>query len=262
MIGRWSRRRRFAAAVIAILLSILLVESFWVLIVSPRLAIEKVFLESDIEIPDEQLLKMLDLDGKTWASVDGEDIRERLESHPAIRGARVSRVFPDGLRVYIFRRQPLALALFDDGMVPRMSAFDEEGYVIQAGDKVSGADLPILSGPPVHRPASGARIPEAMRQVLSDLLRLKTDNLELFDLISEIEFIPHGEIGYDLRMYMNHIPIPVLIDMNLSPESIRHALIVIDVLALTAPESVDEADIRGGHVIYRPAGNMVDSRGG
>jgi len=254
MIGRWRSGRKFSVTMIAILLSILLVELFWVFIVSPRLTIGKIFLESDIEIPDEKLLEMLDLGGKTWTSLDEEDVRRRLESYPVIREAQVSRVFPDGLRVYIFRRQPLALALFNDSAVPRIAIFDEEGYVIQAGGKVNGVDLPILSGIPLHKPTPGSQVPETMRQVLSDLFRLKTDEPELFHLISEIEFISHGEVGYDLRMYMNHLPIPVLIDMNLSPESIRHALIVIDVMALSGLESVDEADIRGGSVIYRPTG--------
>lgn len=254
MIIRWNRGQKIALGMIAILLSILLVELFWIFILSPRLTIEKVFLESDIEIPDDQLLEMLDLDGKTWTSVDGEGVRERLESHPMIREAQVSQVFPDGLRVYIYRRRPLALALFDDGAITRITAFDEEGYIIQASGKISAVDLPILSGIPVHRSASGTQTPETMRQVLSDLLRLKADEPELFALISEIEFIPHGEIGYDLKTYMNHIPIPVLMDMNLSPESIRHALLVIDILALRGFELVEEADIRGGHVIYRPTG--------
>jgi len=254
MIRRWRSGRRITVMLIMILLSILLLESFWVFIVSPRLTIGKIFLESDIEISDKKLLEMLNLDAKTWTSLDEKNVQRRLESYPVIREARVSRVFPDGLRVYIFRRQPMAAALFGDSAVQRIAVFDEEGYVIQADGKTNDIDLPILSWAFPYKPTLGSQVPETVRQVLSDLSRLKREEPRLFDLISEIEFISHGEVGYDLKVYMNHIPIPVLIDMDLSPKSIRHALIVIDVLELTDLETIDEADIRGGHVVYRPVG--------
>jgi len=246
--------RKFAVVSIMVLLFILLVESLWVFIVSPRLTIGKIFLESDIEIPDKQLFEMLDLDGETWDSLDEEQIRRRLESYPIIREARISRVFPDGLRVYIFRRRPLAVAFFDEGAIPLIAVFDEEGYVIQVDSKVDDIDLPVLSGTAFHKFTPGSQVPEMAQQVLSDLSRLKIDEPKLFDLISEVEFISHGEDGYDLKMYMNHIPIPVFVDMVLSPQLVRRALIVIEVLALTSSEPIDVADIRGGHAVYRPAG--------
>jgi len=252
MIRRWKSGRRFAVLSIAVLLAVLLVESLWIFILSPRLVIKKIFLESDIEIPDAQLLEMLDLDGKSWTSLNEKDVQTRLETYPIIREARVSRVFPDGLRVYIFRRQPLAVALSADSGISHIVIFDEEGYVIQADSKINDIDLPIFSGAVPYEPTPGSQVPETVRQVLSRLSRLRMDESELFDLISEIEFISQGEDDYDLKMYMNHIPIPVLVDMNLNPQSIRQAFIVIDVLALTNSGPIETADIRGGHVVYQP----------
>lgn len=254
MTRRWKSGRKFTVTLIAILLSILLVETFWVFIVSPRLTIGKIFLESDIEISDEKLLEMLGLGGRTWTSLDERSVQRRLESYPIIREVRISRVFPDGLRVYIFRRQPMAAVLLGEDEVQRIAILDEEGYVIQAEGKINDIDLPILTWSFPYKPTLGSQVPETVRGVLSDLSRLKRDEPKLFDLISEIEFISHGEVGYDLKVYMNHIPIPVLVDMDLSPKSVRHALVVIDVLELTDFETIDEADIRGGHVVYRPAG--------
>jgi len=233
------------------LLLILLVESLWIFIISPRLTIGKIFLESDIDISDEKLLEILDLNDKTWTSLDEESVQKRLESYPMIREASVSRVFPDGLRVYIFRRRPLVVALFGEGGVSLVVLVDEEGYIIQTDSKTNSVDLPIISG--IFPPTLGTRLPESMRQILSDLSRLKTDEAELFDLISEIEFLQHDGNGYDLKLYMNHIPVPVLIDM-INPDSVRHALIVIDALERTSSEPIEIADIRGGHVTYKPAG--------
>lgn len=252
MIRRWKSGRKFAVVSIVVLLSILLVELFWLFVFSPRLMIKKIFLESDIEVSDEQLLEMLDLDGETWASLDEKRVQRQLESYPIVREARVSRVFPDGLRVYIFRRQPLAVAFFGDSSVSLIAVFDEEGYVIQANRKIDDIDLPVLSG--TAQPTLGSQLPESVRQVLSNLSKLKSDEPKLFALISEIEFIPHGEEGYDLKMYMNHIPIPVLLDINLSPQSVRRALIVIEVLELTSSEPIEAVDTRGKHVVYHPSG--------
>ena len=79
---------------------------------------------------------------------------------------------------------------------------------------------------------------------------MRSDDNQLFALISEIEIIPHGNEGYDLKLYMNHIQIPILVDPSISAESVKQAMLVLDVLASGNNGDIEEADMRGGHVVY------------
>jgi cell division protein FtsQ len=243
--------RVVAISIVGILMIVLMAELLWNLAIAPRLIIRKITLESDLGLTDSQILEMLNIKGETWASLEESVLKNRLEAYPVVRKAQVVKVFPDTLRLYVYRRRPLAVALFDDGLTPIPAVFDEEGYAVQVGVGSGSLDLPILSGPRFSEPALGARMPESIQVILGDLSRLRADDPKLFALVSEIEIVPHGTEGYDLKLYMNHIPIPILVDRNLTAESIRQAVLVLDVLASGSAGRVEEADMRGGHVVFR-----------
>ena len=95
-------------------------------------------------------------------------------------------------------------------------------------------------------------MPDSICMILTDLSELRYEDPKLFALVSEIEIVPHGNDGFDLRMYMNHIPIPILVDRKLTAESVRQAVLVLDVLVSGNAGPVEEADMRGGHVVFRP----------
>ena len=246
------RRWRFASALLAAAAAVsLAAEVVWSRAVAPRLAIERIVFESDLALTDGQLLEMLDIDGRSWATVDEEDLTARLESYPVVRKADVAKVFPDTLRIYVYRRLPLAVAFTGDGAAPVPAVFDEEGYAVKVGGG-AGLDLPVISGPRFPEPDLGARLPESLRPVLADLSGLRSDDPKLFNLVSEVEILPKGD-GYDLRLYMNHVRIPILVDGDLTAESIGRAVLVLDVLEAGAADAVEEADMRGGHVVFRRA---------
>lgn len=252
VVRRMKRGRALALSVVGVLLLVLLAEILWNFILSPRLVIRKITLESDLGLTDGQLLEMLNLEGETWASIEESEIQKRLESYPVVRKARVVKVFPDSLRLFVYRRHPLAVALINTGDRPVPAVFDEEGYAVQVGTGFGPINLPILSGPRFSEPALGARMPDSICMILTDLSALRDEDPKLFALVSEIEIVPHGNDGFDLRMYMNHIPIPILVDRKLTAESVRQAVLVLDVLASGSAGPVEEADMRGGHVVFRP----------
>jgi len=251
VIRRGNRKRVILLSLVIALLFLLLSEILWDLLLTPRLVIRKISLESDLNISDNQLLEMLDLDGKTWASIDEKNIQNRLESYPVVRKARAVKVFPDTLKLYIYRRRPLVAALFNTGGKPVPAVFDEEGYAVQIGTGSGSVDLPIISGPRFSEPSLGSRLPESIRSILSDLSEMRSEDAHLFALISEIEIIPRGKENYDLKLYMNHVPIPILIDHHLTVETVRRAVLVLDVLSSGNNGDIEEADMRGGHVVYR-----------
>ncbi|RKX80588.1 MAG: hypothetical protein DRP60_02875, partial [Spirochaetes bacterium] len=169
VVRRSSRPRIFLLSVVIVLLLLFLAELVWDMLLSPRLVIRKIKLESDLSLSDGQLLEMLNLDGDTWASLDELNVQKRLESYPVVRKARVVKVFPDTLKLYIYRRRPLAAALFSSGGKPIPAVFDEEGYAVQIGTGSEPVNLPIISGPSFSEPPLGSRLPESICAILRDL---------------------------------------------------------------------------------------------
>ena len=244
-------QRRMYWIIVAALALFLAGELIWVYWISPRLVIRGVVLESDLGISDDQLLEMLDIEGETWATVDEEDLRRRLEAYPVVKEAEVVKVFPNQLRLFLRRRMPLVIAITQTRSGPVPAVFDEEGYAVQVGAASGFGDWPVISGPRFSKPELGTRLPVSFHTILADLARLRTHEPALFALISEVEIVPRGGEGYDLRLYMNHARIPVLIDSSLNAEEVRRAVLVIDVLSTDSAGTVAEADMRGGHVVYR-----------
>ena len=243
--------RSIVLTLIIVLLVILAAQAAWNYQMAPRLAIRKVILDSDLGISDSQLMEMLDIAGETWASLDEEELSLRLESYPVVRKAGVVKVFPDTLKLYIYRRRPLVVVFVDSEYSTLPAVFDEEGYAVQIGSGTGGMDMPVISGPRFPEPSLGSRLPDEFSELLADLSALRSDDPKLFELISEIEIMARGDAGFDLKLYMNYVPIPILVDRDINAESIRRAVLVLDVLATDSVGRVDEADMRGGHVVFR-----------
>lgn len=239
------RNRILPLTLVSGLFAVLLGQVLWLFVISPRMAVSKIVLESDLNLSDAQILEMLKLGNETWASVDSEVLEQRLESYPVVRRAQVSREFPDTLRLYIYRRRPLAAALTGERGTP--AVFDEEGYAVQVG--TGSLNYPLISGPVFPKPAPGARLPDSIRLVLDDLAQLRSQDSRMFDLISEVEIIPHSSGSYDLKLFMNHTPVPVLIGQSLTGEAVRQAVLVLDLL--TDVSRIKEADIRGSRAVLR-----------
>ncbi len=229
-------------------LAIVLAWNYWS---AHRFVIRRIILDSDLGVSDEQLLMMLGIEGETWSSLGVDELELRLEAYPVIRKARVLKVFPDALRIFLYRRKPLAITLFgaEEGLLP--TVFDNEGYIIRVGDSSDIVSLPILSGPQFGKPRLGARLPESMQPLLLELAELKKNDPRLFALLSELEILPQEDGKYELRLYMNHINIPVKIGRSLTGAKIQQSMLVLDVLSSGVAGEVVEADIRGENVVFR-----------
>ncbi|OQX29006.1 MAG: hypothetical protein B0D92_05905 [Spirochaeta sp. LUC14_002_19_P3] len=247
---RRKRLRVFAWAavvVLAVLLFVVIVGNYQGIRGS---AVGRIVLESDLNITNEQLLEMLNISGTAWGALDVGEVEQRLESYPVIRKARVIKAFPDVLQVYLYRRKPLAVILAETDSGVHSAVFDEEGYVIKIGEIFAEDNLPIISGIDFGQPVLGARFPESIRYVLEDLSSLRNDNSVLFSLVSEIEILQREQAGYDLRLFMNHVSIPILLGTDLSTGNIHKALMVLDILHSGAAGTAKEADIRGENAVY------------
>lgn len=248
---RRSPARTVLMVLVLVLTAVLAAQIIWVYRVSPRLAIRRVIFEGDSGFSDAQLLEMLDVSGETWASVNEEELAARMERFPEVRQAQVIKVFPDTLRLFVYRRKPLVVALVrtDNQMVP--AVFDEEGYAVQVGIDGSSLDLPVISGPRFSLPVPGARLPEQFLDVLNGLARLRSEEPELFAVVSELELTARRDEALDVKLYMNHVPVPVLVGRSLTAQTVHKVLLVLDILNADPEENVREADMRGEHLVFR-----------
>lgn len=253
MTVRRNRARTAMLALVVVLLLVLSLQLAWSYYLAPRLAIRKIVLEDDLGLSDRQIMEMLGISGETWASLDEEELASRLEAYPVVRKARAVKVFPDTLRLYVYRRRPVATALVGTGNGTVAAVFDDEGFAVQVGGGTS-TDIPVISGPFFPEPELGAQLGNEIRMVLSDLSRLRSEDPGLFDLVSEVELIDNGGSGFDIRLYMNHVRIPILVDRNLDAQAVRQAVLVLDVLESESSGGIEMADMRGGHVVFRRRG--------
>lgn len=117
---------------------------------------------------------------------------ERVEAHPLVRSARISRRLPDGLVVEVEERQPVALAA-----TPILEPVDGEGHRLPIDPTRHGLDLPIIASD--RMPPDGASVfPEEVRELARELQRLRRVDEELVRRISSMGRLDDGSLALRL----------------------------------------------------------------
>jgi cell division protein FtsQ len=105
--------------------------------------VREVIVTGTVQVARAEVLERLGLTSEdTLLSVKASLLAERLESHPWIKRAEITRVFPHTLSVTITERQPAAV-LRSSSLVLLL---DEEGQVLSVLQPGSEPDLPLLVG--------------------------------------------------------------------------------------------------------------------
>lgn len=126
-----------------------------------------------------------------FASVwgDREEWAERLTAHPLVREATVERRFlPNGLRVSIQERRPVALA-----PTPTLEPVDGDGYRLPLDPTRYAIDLPIISASRFP-PADASVFPEEVRALAAALESLTLADEAFVDGISMLERLDDGAV--------------------------------------------------------------------
>jgi cell division protein FtsQ len=246
-----ARLLSWLVAALALLAAGLLAFHLWL---TPRLLLRNVELTSDLAWSRAQVLAAAGLEGAVeYLRLDPREVERRLEAVPAVDQAYVAKAFPDSLSIRLVGRRPLAALLAADPQGRALPlAVDREGVVFQVGPELTVWDLPLLSGVEFAEVRAGLRLPAALRPFLEDLDRLGREEPALSRLISEIRLVPGRGERYELELFTVSHPVRLRLGERLAPESLRSALVVLDLLAgqgLLA--DVRELDLRTGEVVYR-----------
>ena len=245
---------RFFVIVIAVLLLVLIGELVFHLVVSPRMTIKHVDFTVDpgLGLDNRALLTLTELgESPFFFGIDEGAIAARLEEYPLIRLARVEKSFPDKLKIAVWGRTPLAIALVSGSESTIPVTFDSEGVVFQIGESVAGYDLPVVSGLTFPDVRLGQRISRTLVTFLSDLERLRTDSPVLFNLISELKFVTKNRSGFEVVLFTKNYPVRIRIGSTIDSELMKRIVLVLDIVSQQDETFSGEIDFRTDDVVMR-----------
>ena len=186
------------------------------------------------------------MEGSSFISVNVRDAQQRLAAHPLVESARVIKRFPDRLSIFLEPRMAVAVSLadFDGRQLPVL--IDRHGVIFQIGGiQETGAVLPVISGLTFQNPAPGMRLPAAFVPLLEDIYRILDTSPELLTAISEIRLNRKAHDDFDLIIFPVHSSIRVRLERQLSENTLRYVLLMLDVLESSFPRP-QEIDFRMG----------------
>lgn len=134
--------RRRLRVLVASLIVIGVVVGTWLLVTSPLLAIDRIDVVGTTAVSEEDVLGAAGVDiGDPVLLVDRGAVERRIEAVPAVGEAHVHRELPDGLRIAVVERDPVAWARGASGTI---AVLDATGRVIGGADEPPA--LPEVTG--------------------------------------------------------------------------------------------------------------------
>lgn len=245
---------RLLWTVIFLLILFILGELVFHFVISPRLVIKNISVESNLSLSEAEILAMVGLREEMYFfSVDVGQIREKLESYPLIKKAVVEKRFPDNLKISIFGRLPLALAIASGaGGVSLPLALDDEGVVFQIGTSITNYDLPVISGLKFSQVRVGTRLPAALSSLMADLESLRRQFPDLYSLISEVRVISREGSQKELLLCLLTHSIKLRFGGSITGPDLKNAVMLLDLIEKQDfSDNVREIDFRTGEVVYR-----------
>ncbi|MBN2652362.1 MAG: FtsQ-type POTRA domain-containing protein [Spirochaetales bacterium] len=182
-----------------------------------------------------------------YFEVDCLEISKSIESISYVKEASVSKQFPGSIDVEVVTRQPVAL--FIDGN-NNLFLFDSEGYFFSPQKLDSGVDFPILSGGFYELLNSDIVTKKSAIDVLTQLNRIKSENFNLYRLISEIKFDKKGIKDFELLVYLKGYDVALRFSSVLDNDLLLISTGVLDALKSVEVQNIIEIDYRAQKPIY------------
>jgi cell division protein FtsQ len=246
------RRLKWLLIVLAILLA---GELIWVFVVTPCMPFSVIEIEGIPELDRGDVLTRAGIGPhSSYMTVDARGAELALNAMYQVESARVTKQFPDTIRISLTDRKALAMTLVSVGGVLEPVLFDKHGVIVQIGSEgaeqgVNIEALPIISGLVFEEVYLGMRLPPVFQRFFADLDRLNSSAPELLGTISEIQ-VNRKIYGFDLALFPVHFPAKVRVESEINADTIRYMLLLIDVLKKQGIMP-DEIDFRAGTASYR-----------
>jgi cell division protein FtsQ len=247
------RRLKWALLALALLLA---GELVWVLGVTPSMPFSVIEINGIPDLDRGELLARAGIGPhSSYMTVDARGAELALNAMYQVESARVTKQFPDTIRIDLEGRKAVAMTLVPVNGVLEPVLFDRHGVVFQIGTEgaASGAgleSLPLISGLVFADIVLGMKLPALFRQFLSDLAKLSLVAPDLLGTISEIRVSRKAYNGFELALFPVHYPSKVRVGSEITADTIRYMLLLLDVLKKQGI-TPEEIDFRTGTASYR-----------
>jgi hypothetical protein len=155
----------------------------------------EIFRVEDVEVrglrylEEAEVVALLELAPETSVWSDKDVWRDRVAAHPLVKSVRVGRRLPDGLRVVITERIPIAL-----GPTPTLEPMDAEGRRLPLDPAAYRLDLPVIHTG--RRPPRGSRhFPAEVRRLAAEVEHLMAADTSFLQLVSSVSWTPGGAVA-------------------------------------------------------------------
>jgi cell division protein FtsQ len=194
--------------------------------------------------------------GNTWLKFNAGMASAIIASNSSVLDATVAKKFPDKICINIHQRTPVVvtLAIENERTVPVQ--IDEKGVLFTLGNAIPSNTIPLLTGLPKEATVEGKRLDGLYIPLLEEISAIQNTNPEYFSALSEIHICPKQYGDFELEMYPINSKVRVRMDRNLSSDSLRYMMVVLDVLNKMNP-NINEVDLRYGSVSYKTKSGVM-----
>jgi len=240
--------------IIIIALIILVGELIMIFIVNPCLPLSRVEVIGMPELDKKMILEKAGITSRSsYITVNPRIVEKRLQSLVVVDTAKVTKRFPDTVRITLEGRKAIAMSFGTiDGKVYPVF-YDNQGLIFMIGNGNQNVaiprSIPIISGILVEQPFLGMRLPVTFNNLLRDLERIRNSAPELLEAISEIQVNRNVFDRFDLTLYPVHNKVRIRIGNELTENMLRYVLLVVDV-CVSRGVRVEEIDFRTGTASY------------
>jgi len=230
-------------------------ELIWLFGISPCMPLSKVTISGIPGIDEAAVLALAGIGNHTsYMTINTRSAEEALLALHQVRSARVIKHFPNRAEIQLESRRPAAIAFVSGGEQTFPALIDGDGMVFSMGkgDFGNEKNLPVISGLVLDGVYPGMKLPRIYNSLFARLENLVLNAPELMAVISEIKINQKNYDGFDLTLYPAHKEVRVRISSDITEETLRYMLLMLDVLS-TKSRSIDEIDFRTGTASYKEA---------
>lgn len=148
------RKQQLKMGFIIVMVVAVLVALLW-LYRSDLFRIKKLEISGNDRLTDKQIEKICSIDeGTSLTRVPLKEIEDRLKKDPWIKDAKLSRSFPNTLKIKVAERTPMALIPVEDGN----AVVDKDGLVLEKLSEIDRVDLLLIRDLDVNNLKVGQKI--------------------------------------------------------------------------------------------------------